>query len=240
MTSKAIVQAGWDDAPWLTEKAKTQMEADTPPHLIEARRLGRPSMGSGNVFPLAIEHILCDPFIIPDHYKRLYAWDVGWNVTAGLWGAVNPQTDTVYIYDEYYGKEQPPPVHAVAAKTRGLWIPGVIDPAARGRSQVDGKQLIQSYRDLGLNVSLANNAVDTGISELWQRMVTGNLKVFSSLPHFNKEFVLYRRDLKGRIVKENDHLMDCLRYIQNNLNRARSKDQLVKAPRYEGAAQYRI
>lgn len=240
MTTKAIIQAGWDDAPWLSEEAKEQMAADTAPHLIEARRLGRPSMGSGNVFPIAIEHILTDPFIIPPHYKHLLAWDVGWNRTAGLWAAIDPQTDTMYIYDEYYVGEQPPAVHAAAARARGEWIPGVIDPAARGRSQEDGKQLIRSYRDLGMPLHVANNAVDTGITELWQRMVGGSLKVFNTLPNFAREFVLYRRDLKGRIIKENDHLMDCLRYLQNNIIRAKSKSQLITAPVYRGAAEYRI
>jgi hypothetical protein len=32
----------------------------------------------------------------------------------------------------------------------GDWIPGLIDPAANGRNQVDGYQLIQMYRNLGL------------------------------------------------------------------------------------------
>ena len=240
MTTKAIIQAGWDDAPWLSEPAKKQMEADTPPHLIEARRLGRPSMGSGNVFPLAIENLLCKPIDIPHFWKRLYALDVGWNNTACLWGALDPVTDTLYIYDEYFMKEQPPAVHAAGVRARGEWIPGVIDPASRGRSQNDGAQLWQSYRDLGLRLSKADNAVEAGINDLWHRMTMGTLKVFNTLPHFAREFILYRRDLKGRIVKENDHIMDCLRYLQNNINRARSKAELTSVPTYTGAANYRV
>jgi len=240
MTTKAIVQAGWDDAPWLTEQSKKQMEADTPPHLIEARRLGRPSMGSGNVYPIAIESILCKPIEIPYFWKRLYALDVGWNNTACLWGALDPQTDTLYIYDEYFMKEQPPSVHAAGIRARGEWIPGVIDPASRGRSQNDGTQLWQSYRDLGLRLSKAENAVETGINDLWHRMTTGTVKVFNTLPHFAREFILYRRDLKGRIIKENDHIMDCFRYLQLNLNRAKSKSELASTPSYSGAAHYRI
>lgn len=239
-TSKCILQAGWDDAPWLSEKAKHAMAEDTEPHLVEARRSGKPSMGSGNVFPLAIEHILCEPFKIPDYFKRMFALDVGWNRTACLWAAIDPQNDVVYIYDEHYAMEQQPPVHAAALRSRGKWIPGVIDPASRGRSQVDGKQLMYDYQQLGLSLRPAINNVDAGISGLWQRMTTGNLKVFNTLPHFNKEYVLYRRDLRGRIVKENDHLMDCLRYIQNNLARAKSLDQLRSSPTYTGAANYRI
>lgn len=237
---KAIIQAGWDDAAWLTEESKIKMEEDTPPHLREARRSGKPSMGSGNVYPVSIESLLVEPFKIPDYYKRLYALDVGWNRTAVLWAAIDPQTDTIYIYDEHYLAEQVPAVHAAGIRSRGVWIPGVIDPASHGRSQVDGSQLIQQYKDLGLKLHPAINSVDAGIQAVWERMTTGNLKVFNTLHNFAKEFVLYRRDLKGRIVKENDHLMDCLRYIQNNLSRAKSIDQLVSKANYAGPTRYNI
>ena len=32
----------------------------------------------------------------------------------------------------------------------------------------DGRQLLQDYRDLGLDVQLAVNAVESGIFEVWQ------------------------------------------------------------------------
>lgn len=239
-TSKAIIQAGWDDAPWLSEESKQQMLADTPPNMREARRSGRPSMGSGNVYPIAIESIMVEPFKIPEYYKKLYALDVGWNRTACLWAAIDPQTDTIYIYDEYYVGEQPPPVHAAGIRARGNWIPGVIDPASRGRSQKDGSQLIRDYKDLGLHLHPAINVVDAGISLTWQRLTSGNLKIFNTLSNFAKEFVLYRRDDKGRIVKEGDHLMDCMRYIVNNLNRAKSLDQMVATPAFKGPTKYNI
>lgn len=239
-SKKAVIQAGWDDAPWLTEASKEQMLADTPPHLREARRTGTPAMGSGNVYPVSLESLLVEPFPIPDHYKRLFALDVGWNVTGALWCAIDPQTDKMFIYDEHYLKESPPPLHAAAVRSRGTWIPGVIDPASRGRSQNDGTQLIKVYKDLGLQVHPAINVVDAGIQELWQRMVTGNLKIFNTLPFFCKEFVLYRRDEKGRIIKENDHLMDALRYLQNNIKRAKSLDQLRVKPSFSGPTKYNI
>lgn len=239
-TSKAIIQAGWDDAPWLNEKSKQQMEADTPPHLRLSRRTGKPSMGSGSVYPINIEELLVKPFAIPSHYKRLYAMDVGWNRTAVLWFALDPASDILYVTDEHYVGEQQPPIHAAAVRGRGEWIPGVIDPASRGRSQNDGQQLMQAYKDLGLRLSPANNVVDAGISALWQRMNTGNLKVFNTLTNFAKEFVLYRRNLKGNIIKENDHLMDCLRYGQNNLARAKSLDQMRSTPTYNGQIRYNI
>lgn len=239
-TSKAVVQAGWDDAPWLSEDRKQQMLADTPPHLRDARRIGTPAMGSGNVYPISLESILIEPFELPSYYKRMYALDVGWNRTAALWAAQDPQTGVIYIHDEHYLAEAEAPIHAAAIRARGTWLPGVIDPASRGRTQNDGTQMIKLYRDLGLNLVPANNAVDAGIQGMWQRMSTGNVKVFNNLPNFGKEFVLYRRDDKGKIIKENDHLMDCLRYIENNLNRAKSRDQLTSTPNFAGPKKYNI
>jgi hypothetical protein len=125
---------------------------------------------------------------------------------------------------EHYRGQAEPSVHAEAIKARGAWIPGVCDPAARGRSQQDGQQLIQMYKDLGLDLEVANNAVEAGIYEMWQRLSTGRYKVFKSCVNWLAEYRLYRRDEKGRIVKTNDHAMDESRYfIMSGLERAKVK-----------------
>lgn len=221
-TAKAVVQAGWDDAPWLEEDAKQRMLDDTPPHLRAARSKGIPAMGSGNVYPIPFEEISCAPFQIPQHYKRMYALDVGWNRTAVLWAAIDPDTDNIYIYDEYYHGKEEPAVHAAAIRGRGGWIEGVIDPASRGRSQIDGQQLLAIYKspELGLRLYPAKNEVESGIANTWQKLSTGKLRVFSNLTNFAREYLVYRRDENGKVVKDNDHLMDCMRYIINNQHRA--------------------
>lgn len=237
---KAIVQAGWDDAPWLDEKSKEIILDASEPHLRETRRTGVPSMGSGAVYPITLDQIVVEPFEIPRHFRKLYAMDVGWNRTAALWLALDPNTDTLYVYDEHYVAEQPPSVHAASIRSRGEWIPGVIDPASRGRSQGDGRQLLQEYKNLGLRLTLANNDVEGGIQTVWQRLAAGKLKVFSTLTNFAKEYVLYRRDDKGRIIKERDHLQDALRYGVVDINKARSIEQMVRAPTYQGPRKYDI
>jgi hypothetical protein len=35
-----------------------------------------------------------------------------------------------------------PSVHVAAVQARGKWIKGAIDPASRGRTQTDGRQLL--------------------------------------------------------------------------------------------------
>jgi hypothetical protein len=168
--------------------------------------------------------ITVEPFAIPDHWPRAYGLDVGWNRTAAVWGAKDPDTGMVYLYSEYYRGEAEPSVHAAAIKARGDWIPGVIDPAARGRGQADGRQLLQDYIDLGLDIDIANNAVESGIYRGWELLSTGQLKVFSTMTNWLNEYRIYHRDEKGRIVKERDHLIDASRYFwMSGLDIARQK-----------------
>ena len=197
-------------------------------------------MGSGAVYPITLDQFVVDPFEIPEHFKRLYAMDVGWNRTSALWFAIDPNSGLVYIYDEHYIGEQPPASHAMSIRSRGEWIPGVIDPASRGRAQGDGSQLMQTYKELGLKIVKANNDVEGGIQAVWNLLSSGKIRVFSHLHNFAKEYVLYRRDEKGRIIKEKDHLMDCLKYGIVELHRAKSKNQLMRAPSYRGPTRYRI
>lgn len=210
--TKFVVMASWDDAPHLTEEQKKVLWDSIPPYQRDARSKGVPQLGSGAIYPVSEDDITCEPFEIPDHWPRCYAMDVGWNRTAAIWLAVDRESQTVYAYSEHYRGQAEPSVHAEAIRARGEWIPGVIDPASRGRSQDDGEQLMQQYQDLGLQLTEADNGVESGIYAVWQRLSGGRLKIFKTCQNFFKEYRLYRRDDKGRIVKQNDHLMDAIRY----------------------------
>lgn len=211
--TRFCVQATWDDAAHLTKKQKDQLYAAIPAYQRDARTKGVPQLGSGAIYPVPETEVICDPIPIPKFWPKCYALDVGWNRTAAVWGAWDQEQDIVYLYSEYYRGQAEPAIHAQAILSRGKWIPGVIDPAARGRAQADGDRLIDQYVDLGLSIGAADNAVEAGIYEVWSRLSSGRLKVFSSLQNWRMEFRLYRRDEKGKIVKENDHLMDTTRYL---------------------------
>lgn len=214
--SRICIQATWEDAPHLTAEQKERLYASIPAYQRDARTKGIPQLGSGAIYPIPESEIIIDPFdlkMIPKFWPRCYALDVGWNRTAAIWGAWDQEADIVYLYSEYYRGQAEPAVHAQAIRARGSWIPGVIDPAARGRSQDDGKALAEQYIDLGLSLAFADNTVEAGIYEVWSRLSSGRLKVFSTLQNWRAEYRLYRRDEKGKIVKSNDHLMDASRYL---------------------------
>lgn len=211
--SRCVITATWDDVPHLTEEAKASLFASIPPYQRDARTKGIPQLGSGAIYQISEDDISVKPFEIPEHWPRAYGLDVGWNRTAGVWAARDGASGVIYLYSEHYRAHDEPTVHTEAIKSRGAWIPGVIDPASRGRSQKDGEQLLQIYRNLGLILVPAINAVEAGIYAVWQLMCAGKLKVFSSLSNWYREFRLYQRDEDGRVLKQNDHLMDAMRYF---------------------------
>ncbi len=211
--SRFLVTATWDDVPHLSQQAKDALLKGIPAYQRDARTKGVPQLGAGAIYPVSEDDFVVNDFELPDHFPRGYGLDVGWNRTAGIWGAKDPSSDTVYLYSEHYRGEAEPIIHAAAIKLRGEWMNGVIDPASRGRSQRDGRKLLNDYVGLKLNLSLAINAVESGIYDVWTRLSTGRLKVFKSCSNWLSEYRVYQRDEKGKVVKQNDHLMDATRYL---------------------------
>ena len=221
--SRYIVQAGWRDVPHLSDSDIEEMAASISPHQLEARMNGTPTLGAGAIYPVPEQEIVIEPFQMPAWWPRLYGLDVGWDRTAAVWGSLDRDTDTIYLYSEHYRGQAEAPVHAKAIRMRGEWIQGVIDTAARGRSQTDGRSLWSLYEDEGLRLIKANKALEAGLLEVLDRLSTGRLRVFSTLQHWLEEYRLYRRDEKGRVVKENDHLMDATRYLVMGIHHATTR-----------------
>lgn len=228
---RAVVQCGWDDVPHLTPEAKAKLLSRLMPHQRDARTKGVPALGAGAIYPVPESDIVVPDFALPDYWPRAYGMDVGWNRTAAIWGAHDRDSDIVYLYSSHYRGQAEPSVHTAAIKARGDWIPGAIDPASKGRSQRDGEQLLQDYVNLGLQLTTANNGVESGLYQVWERMSSGRLKVFKSMNDWLTEYRIYRRDDKGQIVKHDDHAMDATRYlIVTGLSLATVKPRASSSP----------
>jgi phage terminase large subunit-like protein len=219
--AKAVIVAGWNDAPWLSEEDKRTQLAEVPQHLVSATSTGLPGIGSGTVFTTPLEDVVCKDFPIPAHWKHINGMDVGWNFTAAVHVVQNPDSGQCYIVAEHKRGKVEPLIHARAIKNWGEWIPTEIDPASKSRNQSDGKQLFNLYRKEGLRLIEADNSVETGILIQQQMYATGQLKIFASCIETQKEYVTYARDEYGKIVKKNDHLMDAKRYAIMGLAHAR-------------------
>ncbi|MHB1938435.1 MAG: terminase large subunit domain-containing protein [Acidobacteriaceae bacterium] len=222
--AKWFITATLDDAPHLTEAMKTEYYNSIPIHERDARFRGIPTVGVGKIYPVDMESMLVDDHEIPRHWLKGYGLDVGWNRTAAIWGALNRDDDVLTLYSEHYQGAAEPAIHATAIKARSKLV-GLIDPASRGRAQKDGEQLMQLYRNEGLILLPADNAVEAGIYDVWQRMTSGRLRIFKSLRNTQKELGLYHRDKDGKVVKREDHLMDALRYLVRGLSHLRPEQQ---------------
>ena len=230
---KWYIQAGWDDVPHLPESERAALRATTPPYLLAARTQGEPLLGAGAIYPIAESELTVPTFDVPASWVRGYGMDVGWNRTAVVWGARDPGSSVLYLYSVHYQGQGEPASHAEAIRARGA-LPGVIDPACLGSSQFDGRNLMDMYVRLGLDLEPASNSVESGIAEVWQLLVSGRLKVMAHLHDWLREFRNYHRDDKGngRIVKRDDHLMDATRYLVVS---GRERLRLPRTPNREGA-----
>jgi predicted phage terminase large subunit-like protein len=168
---------------------------------------------SSAIYTMAESEITVEPFKIPCHWPRAFGMDIRWNEAAALWGALDPGSDILYLYSEHSQGQAPPAVQAQGILSRGGWIPGVIDVVSIGTSEGDRWRLLKIYRDLKLDLRVAENSEQSGIYEVIQRMSSGRLKVFRTLTSFSQEYRLYRRDAQGEVVKQNDLLMNCLRCL---------------------------
>lgn len=228
---KGMVSATWDDVPHLDADAKADLWASTPPWQRDARSKGIPSLGAGAIYPVNEDIFVVEPFQLPQWWPRIYGFDVGWNTTAAIFMAWDRESDIVYIYSEHILGEERPAIHASSIKARspGWNMPGAIDPASRGRSQRDGERLFEDYEDLGLNLVLADNSVEAGIYLVWSRLSSGRLRVFNNCVGWLREYRMYHRDEKGKIVKKNDHAMDGTRYGIQELEHATMSNAFTRS-----------
>lgn len=219
MTSKYryIVSCSLKEIPHLSEAEKQRMIESYPPHQRQARVDGLPVLGSGSVFYVPEDNYVIKPIEIFPHWRRVFSLDVGQH-TAVLWGAIDPNTGIMYIYDELecFMVEPPMVVHKIKSRPCGKWIRGVVDPSAlQGSKRGDGDSLYREYSRLGLKLTTkVDNGVETGITRVINLMLAGRLKIFNTCQSLLAEIRMYYRNDKGLIAnKQKDHLVDNLRYI---------------------------
>lgn len=220
---KYVVQTSMDDCPHLSKNDIEELLASCHPSQRDARRKGWPELSAGHIFPVDEKEIKVPRFEIPAHFKRIYGLDVGWNNTAACWIAVDPDTNIKYVYSIYKQGQKEASIHASQIKTRGTWIPGIIDSAAGGSSQVDGRNLKDLYAKEGLLLENANKSVHAGLFLCYDELAKGQIKIFEDCVQFFEEYREYKYGPDGKPIKENDHIMDAFRYAMMKIASAIAK-----------------
>ena len=75
--SRTVISMTIDDVDHYSAEDKARIIASYPAHEREARTKGIPTMGSGRVFPVADELIMCEPIAIPRHWPQIIGLDFG-------------------------------------------------------------------------------------------------------------------------------------------------------------------
>lgn len=224
---RADVNMTIEDAAHIPAEERARIIASFPAHEREARAKGIPTLGSGRIFPVQ-ESLISESVIqIPRIWPRAAGIDFGWDhPTACVWGAYDPDTDTVHIYDAYRVREQPVAIHAAAIVARGAWIPMAWPHDGLQHDKGAGIELAEQYRQHGVNMmsemaqfpdspehtAVSKTSVEAGIADMLDRMLTGRLKVAEHLKDWFDEFRLYHRK-DGKIVKEYEDLLSATRYL---------------------------
>ena len=214
----------WDDAPHLDPDTKMQLLDAMPDYQREMRSKGIPVLGEGMVFPIAEDAIRIDPFEIPSHWSRLAAMDFGIDhPTACVWTAYDPDSDIIYVTDEYAVSGEVPAIHSAAIKSRSEVA--VVYPADGDQTEKgSGRTLAEMYRQHGLDLigpftnPDGSRYVEPGLMEMMERMRTGRLKVFGTCGQWFSEFRRYHRK-NGKIVKQFDDVIDASRYCVMSVQR---------------------
>lgn len=228
--AQCLLNVTWDDAPHLDEQAKKDILSNVPLWQHDMRSKGIPVLGEGMVYPVLDDDIICDPFEIPNYFKRVAAIDFGvTHPTAGAWVAYDADQDIIYLTEVYRkggSGDEISAQHAAVFNAKGRHVP-VIYPHDGDNERGTGP----TYRDMytqqhGVNMHLKfsnegesqSNYVEPGLMYLYDRMVTGRFKVFSTCNEFWQEKRRYHRK-KGKIVKEFDDVMDAVRYAGCSVTR---------------------
>jgi phage terminase large subunit-like protein len=212
-----------------TEAERDQRVASYPEHEREARRTGKPMLGEGVVYPYADSALMEDPFEFPSYWPQINGLDFG---STHPFAAVNLAWDrdanVVHLGKCYCEAKEQIPMHVSAIKSWGSWVRNAW-PHDGNQDKGAGVALADQYRSEGLimlpthaTFPTGGYAVEPGIEELQLRMGTHKFKVARHLKIWFAEKSSYHRK-KGKIVKEQDDLMDATRTAIMCLRFARTK-----------------
>jgi PBSX family phage terminase large subunit len=167
---------------------------------------GKFTKPAGLIYP---DYQIVERFKIPESWFVFGGVDFGFNNPfAVVWIAENPETEELYVFDEFKKTGLTIDKMEEVLKTRKCIYYG--DPAS--------KEALETLKARGIDIRPAKKDVLAGITYVQGLFKNGKLKIFKDLKYLIDELNSYqwemdrREQLLDKPRKENDHLCDALRY----------------------------
>lgn len=227
-----LIRATLWDADIYTDEDKARMVSQIEPWQRNFSIEGIPSAGTGAVFQGILKENLTSPDLthIPTHWKRMAACDIGFQDDFVVhFGAENPETGELWVYDEMTFKQTDAVLiaSAVKAKQQG-YIPLMMPRDAKFERGL-GTTFQKIFRDAGclMTNELAANwrlqpdgkniAISPGIMYLRDLMQKTLFKITHKAELFLKEFDMYSYGNDGKFKDKYNHSIDTARYLSQGI-----------------------
>lgn len=174
------------------------------------------------IYPNWAEHVVENPFPIPDSWVVIGGYDSGLgDPTAMIAGAIDPEEGIIYLYDEYKVANETLSYHAKEMdkmfKGKKLFMPIQADPNMFNKTVRTGASDADYLRDRAKTpFEPATNKINYGITKAQDYLKLGKIKIFPHLVEFRKEikdYITVKKGGKNVPIDVNNHLMDAFRYM---------------------------
>ena len=217
----------WSDNPYLSQKEVQQMTESLSREMLESRRYGRFTSGSGLVYPEFSDANVIQPFDVPPEWQDGVSIDPGLNNPLSCHWYARDFDGNVYVIAEHYEAKRDVAYHAEKIKAISAalnWktdkfgrITALMDSAANQRTLNGVKSVAELFYEQGIVVNTrVNKNLYTGINKVKAMLKPLNappkLYIFSCCVNMLREIKGYFWGSGDSPVKRDDHAMDELRY----------------------------
>ena len=226
-----VIVTTYKDNPYLTDEQRAEIEAlkQYDEDMYKMLALGMFVKPQGAFFKEFQQGVhTCEPFIIPEHWRRYRTMDYGLDMLACYWVAVNDSGKS-FIYKELY--ESDLVISDAATKIKEMTNEKIqatfAPPDLWNRRQETGRSAAEIFYINGVQLYKANNDREQGWLDLKEHLkpykdeqgiMTANLVVFDTCTNLIRTMPQLMRDknnpndVDGKTNHELTHAPDAIRY----------------------------
>jgi hypothetical protein len=241
--SKVITRTTWDNPINLLPDQKLMIEQDIErlrdhgdEDIVQREYYSKiVAGGSASIFPMLDEktHIIPHKDLIAEikrDIKKLEWYCVADPGTttcfAVLFAAINPYTKKMYILDEVYAKNQSETSTSQIykqVKMRTLKLNPFIDLEDWYKVYDEAgawfaNEILTRYDVTFFKTVKRHGDKEEGLGVIKDQLIHNSVAISDQCTNLFEEMRMYAKDIKGKIPKKNDHLIDCYRYLLDSCN----------------------